>query len=159
MRRVAWLIVPILLIGLLGAVVFAARGPGATTAFTLEPGDCFNIPADAQVSDIATIDCAKPHDAEAFLAQDLLAEAPTSGLQQYPGESAISVWVQNNCGATARSAYLGATLRAGLAVGYFFPDAGAWSRGKQRITCYLHASDGSKLTAPLRGAEASASPS
>jgi hypothetical protein len=160
MRRIAWLIVPVILVGLLGAVVFAVRGPGPSTVFTLKAGDCFDIPADAQVTDLPTIDCAKAHDAEVFVAQSMIAVAPT-GPVGYPGPDQISVWVGNNCGLAAEEAYLGAGAATGngLVVGYFFPDADAWNHGELQVTCYLHASDGSKLSAPLRGPRASASPS
>jgi hypothetical protein len=161
MRRIAWVIVPIILVGLLGLAVFATRGPGATTAFTLKPGDCFDIPADAQIGDIPTLDCTQPHDAEVFVAKKMLADAP-SGPVAYPGAAQIAVWVQNSCGLTAEEAYLGAgSTGSGLVVGYFFPDADAWAHGQQQVTCYLHASDGSKQNAPARAGttEPSASPS
>ena len=47
MRRLAWIVVPVALVGLLAIVALAARGPDATTAFTLKPGDCFDLPTDA----------------------------------------------------------------------------------------------------------------
>jgi len=162
MRRIAWVIVPIVLVGLLGLAVFAARGPGATTAFTLVPGDCFDIPADAQIGDIPTLDCAKPHDAEVFVAVKMIAEQPTAGPVAYPGAGQIAVWVENNCGLAAEEAYLGAGSRkTGLVVGYFFPDADAWAHGQQQVTCYLHTAGGSKLTTSVRsaGTGPSASPS
>ena len=161
MQRIAWVIVPIILVGLLGFAVFTTRGPGPTTAFTLKSGDCFDIPADAQIGDIPTLDCAKPHDAEVFVAQKMAADAP-SGPVGYPGAEQIAVWVGSNCGFSAEEAYLGAgSTKTGLVVGYFFPDADAWAHGEQQITCYLHHSDASKLTTSVRGAGtgASASPS
>jgi len=158
MRRVAWLVVPVALIGLLGLAVFASRGPSPTTAFTLTPGDCFNVPSDAQVGDIATVDCRGAHDAEVFVAGSLASPSPsadaaagTNGPAPYPGDAGIGQWVVANCGMTALTAYLGAdaAARSSLAVGYFFPDAAAWAHGERQVTCYLHAVDGSKLSAPL----------
>lgn len=79
MRRVVWVLVPVLLLGLLGLAMFATRAPSPTTAFTLAPGDCFDLPTDAQVGDIATIDCAKPHDAEVFVAEAIAGAPASSG--------------------------------------------------------------------------------
>jgi len=150
-RRVAWVVIPIVLVGLLGLVVFATRAPGSTTAFTLQPGECFDIPGDSQVGDITTLDCTQAHDAEVFVAEDLPGPSPT-GVVPYIGQASIAEWVGAACGPSAQSAYLGSgSPRTDLAVGYFFPDAFAWSQGERQVTCYLHAADGSKLSAPLRG--------
>ncbi len=173
MRRIVWVVVPVLLLGLLGIAMFATRGPRPTTAFTLQPGDCFDIPTGAQVGDIATIDCTSTHDAEVFIA-DTPSTSPTGSaaasgsgeasasvaLSGYPGDAAIASWVSASCGASAAQAYLGAdaTLPPDLVVGYFFPNADAWAHGERQVTCYLH-TVGSKLSAPLRGSTASASPS
>jgi hypothetical protein len=160
MRRVAWVIVPVMLVGLLGLAAFAARGPGATTAFTLKVGDCFDIPGDSQVGDIATVDCSAPHDAEAFATETgaLSALSASTGPPDYPGDAAFGDWVGANCGDAAQRDYLGAEARADLRVGYFYPDANAWARGERQVTCYLHTIDGSKLDGPLRGASATGSP-
>jgi hypothetical protein len=157
MRRLGWLIVPIILVVLLGLAVFGARGPNPATAFTLQPGNCFDVPGDAQVGDIPLVDCSQPHDAEAFVAVAVNGDAP-SGPEAYPGASAIGEWVANHCGSTVVSAYAGSASDT-LAVGYFYPDETAWARGERRLTCYLHSRDGSKLTAPLGTVMASASPS
>ncbi len=159
MRRVAWLIVPIVLVGLLGLAVFAARGPGATTAFTLKVGDCFDIPGDAQVGDIATVDCSAGHDAEAFVTGALPDASASAAPPAYPGDAAFGEWVGASCGSSAQGGYLGSVARADLAVGYFYPDADAWTRGERQVTCYLHTADGSKLTGPLRTSSGSAAPS
>jgi hypothetical protein len=170
MQRIVWLIVPVVLLGLLGVAVFATRTPSPTTAFTLRPGDCFDIPTDAQVGDIATLDCAGAHDAEVFVAGALDASPVTSasasspasasgGLSAYPGDASIAAWVSARCGMPAQLAYLGAdaTARPDLVVGYFFPTADAWTHGERQVTCYLH-TVGSKLSAPLRATDSSASP-
>jgi hypothetical protein len=163
MRRAAWLIVPVIAIGLLALVVFATREPGPTTAFTLRPGDCFDIPGAAQIGDIAVLDCSTPHDAEVFAAgpvTDLLASASVSaGLPAYPGDTWFGTWVASNCGGVAEGRYLGGDPRTNLTVGYFYPDADAWLHGERQVTCYLHTIDGSQFTGPLAGGGSSAAPS
>lgn len=171
MRRIAWVMVPVLLLALLGVAMFATRAPGPTTAFTLQPGDCFDIPTGAQVGDIATLDCTSPHDAEVFVADAPSpspagsaaasdSSAPSFAIPAYPGDAAIAVWVSASCGASAQRAYLGAdaTVPPDLVVGYFFPNADAWTHGERQVTCYLH-TVGTKLSGPLRGAVSSAAPS
>jgi hypothetical protein len=160
MRRVGWLVVPIVLLILLGVAVFATRGQVAT-AFTLAPGDCFDIPADAQVGDVPPVGCTIPHDAEVFAVGDLAADPSPSGPAPYPGDAAVAEWVGQNCGASAQQAYLpadGSAVPPDLLVGYFFPSADAWTRGERQVTCYLHLS-GTKLNAPLRAGVSSAPPS
>lgn len=159
LRRIAWLVVPIGLVVLLAFAALGARAPGATTAFTLRVGDCFDIPADDRVGDVALLDCGQPHDAQAFTVGSLAAPSPAGALD-YPGDPAIAAWVGANCGPAAQAAYLGpggAPSGPDLVVGYFFPSADAWARGERQITCYLHA-DGMKLSAPLGNPEASAGP-
>ena len=154
MRRGAWLLVPAVAVIALWLVVFDVRGPTPTTAFTLRPGDCFDIPADSQVGDIATLDCASPHDAEVFLAGALPdpSASPSAGPPVYPGDAAVGEWVAANCDDSAQRSFLGAHARVDLAVGYFYPGVDAWTRGERRVTCYLHTIDGSRLTSPLEGA-------
>lgn len=159
MRRVGWLIVPIAVVALLAAAVFATRAPSGTTAFTLRAGDCLDVPTDANVGDITTLPCDGPHDAEVFVAQSLAVPSP-SGYLPYPGEQAIATWVGDNCGPAAVSAYTGtaSSSRPDIVVGYFFPTADAWAHGERQVTCYLH-SKLAKLSAPLGRAAASATPS
>jgi hypothetical protein len=158
-RKIVWILGPVALIALLAMAVFAARGPSATTAFTLKSGTCFDVPGDAQVGDIPTIDCTKPHDAEVFAAFNV-GGADATANPPYPGESPIGSEVGNRCGPADQRAYAGQTASASLAVGYFFPDQNAWDRGERQVTCYLHTRDGSKLSAPLgTGANGAANPS
>lgn len=161
MRRAAWLIVPVVVLALLTAAVFASRQPTGPTAFTLRAGDCFDLPTDANVGDMATLACDSPHDAEAFVTGSL-ADPAATGYVAYPGEGAIATWVGDHCGEVAEAAWAGgaATTRADLVVGYFFPTADAWAHGERQVTCYLH-SKLAKLSAPLRagGGGTTASPS
>jgi len=167
MRRIAWVIVPIFLVGLLALAIFTARGPSASTAFTLAARDCFDIPTDAQVGDLPTIPCTQSHDAEAFVAAAIASgpvasdsDSPSAGGPvPYPGPDGIAQWVSANCDASTQQAFLAAGAPRGLAVGYFFPSADAWAQGEHHVTCYLHLADGSKLSAPLDAASGSASPS
>ncbi len=154
-RRAAWLVVPIGLAALLAFASLASRAPDAATAFTLKPGDCFDIPADDRIGDIATMRCDSPHDAEVFVAADesvaalaAASAAVPAPAPAYPGAEAFGEWVSANCGSAAVLAYRGPDIDRPLAVGYFFPSADAWARGERRVTCYLHAA-GEKLTAPL----------
>ncbi len=155
MRRAAWVIVPVVVVGLLAVAAFVVRAPGPATAFSLSVGQCFDIPTDAEVGDVDTLDCSAAHDAEVFVARAVTAPVPSAD-GAYPGDAAYGSWVGANCGDAAQRAYLGPAARADLAVGYFYPDANAWAHGERRVTCYLHTLDGSRLTAPLAGAGASA---
>lgn len=163
MRRIAWLIIPIVIVALLAVAAFAVRAPHGTTAFTLGAGDCFDIPADAQVGDISTLSCDGPHDAQAFVAITL-ASAPTAAEASgdsgsagsrpapYPGTDGVAQFVAGNCDAATLDAWLGRPATADLVVGYFFPSEGAWNLGERRVTCYVHTSDGAKLTGSLAAA-------
>jgi hypothetical protein len=153
MRRVGWVVVPVLLLALLGLVLFAARGPLSGNAFTLRVGECFDVPASDAVGDTTAVSCASPHDGEVFLAQDY---PGASGPQPYPGNDAIATWVQDECIRAAFEPYVGSpyAARPDLKVAYFFPPAEAWARGVRRVTCYLAPSNGSRATGPAASGEA-----
>lgn len=153
MRKIGWLIIPVAFLGLLAFVILANRPAANSTAFTLQPHQCFDIPGETQIGDVATVSCGRQHDAEVLaigrLTLDSAAPGATVGPQPYPGTTAIGEWVGANCGPGAIAGYTGKTDNSALAVGYFFPSEDAWSRGERQITCYLHSRDGSPLTQSL----------
>ena len=148
MRRIAWVIVPAILLLLVVVVLFAARGPQAGNAFTLRVGDCFDVPAADTIGDITALPCTSPHSGEVFLAQDYPGAV---GPLPYPGNGAIAVWVDQQCVKTAFEPYVGAPYadRPDLKVAYFFPPADAWARGVRRVTCYVAPFNGSQATGPV----------
>jgi Septum formation len=152
MRRAAWVIGPVLLLGLVGLVLFAARGPQSGNAFTLRVGDCFDVPASDAVGDITAVACTGAHDGEVFLAQDYPGAA---GPLPYPGADAISTWVDEQCVRGAFEPYVGSAYaaRPDLKVAYFFPPADAWARGLRQVTCYVASSNGTRATGPVASGE------
>jgi hypothetical protein len=155
-RRIAWVLVPIALLAILGVAVFASREPQAGTAFTLRVGDCFDVPNAAQVGDVPPIACDQPHDAEVFVAAAYPVPSPATAIPPYPGEAAFAGWVADNCAGAAFQAYVGQAYgtRPDLSVAYFFPPADAWTRGERQVTCYLAQVDGTKVSTSLRSAGA-----
>ena len=118
------------------------------SAFEIRVGDCFNDPLvdDGQlVQDIALIDCSKPHDEEAYFAEDM--KYPS-----YPGEQTIKDFAQSNC-LPKFFEFIGAdaTYTGNLDYGYFFPSSGSWDEGDREILCYVYDLD-QQVTGTLEGA-------
>jgi len=140
-----FLLVPVAII--VGALVlFTARGPQTGSAFTLQVGDCFSMPAGATVADVDVQPCTTAHDGEVFYTQD---DATTP---VWPGVEEFSKRVAAQCVDQAFAPYIGAPYgsRPDLKVAYFFPPADAWASGQRRLTCYVAMSDGSKASESLR---------
>ena len=70
----------------LAVVALVLLRPGADTiVLDLDAGDCFHVPADiaqATISEVDTIDCTKPHEAEVFATGEL----DPGRDQPYPGD-------------------------------------------------------------------------
>jgi hypothetical protein len=128
---------------------------------SLEPGQCFDRPAEGQstVTDVQRQPCNEPHDAEVFanVTHTAAAGAP------YPATTEFDDLAGDEC-IPALQTYTGLSLAELVAMdlnfGYFYPTSDGWGHGDRVVTCYTGPTDGSKTTGSLRntGAGASASP-
>jgi len=123
-----------------------AKTTGTTpTIVGLKVGECYNTP-DGYGLDATKVDCAKPHDGEAF------DTVPLTGYikGEYPGEDHLEQQAKSGCEAR-RTAKFGANytppVEAELAV--FYPDSKAWLAGKFTAVCTLQTTSDKQFTAPL----------
>ncbi|MET8577955.1 DUF4190 domain-containing protein [Streptomyces sp. NPDC005012] len=126
----------------------------ANVTASLEPGDCFDepgMPEDAaeleryEVDDIREVDCAAPHDGEAFARVDLPAGA-------YPGEDEVVESADSICSKEMTSYSKDAwRLFQHAYVTYFYPAADNWAVDDRSIVCvYAPLETGERLTGELR---------
>jgi hypothetical protein len=118
-----------------------------TSVFNLEVGDCFNDdPAASEtVSDVATVDCAEPHDNEIYF-QFSMTES------SFPGREATIESAGNRC-LGEFDAFVGKSYETSdLEIFPITPTAESWEQGDRVVYCAIYALDLSKLTGTMRGA-------
>ncbi len=103
-----------------------------TDAFQIAVGDCLNdADLSGEVSTVPVIDCAEPHDSEAY-ASFLLPDG------DYPGEDAIFEQADADCLA-AFADYVGiAWEESSLQFSYYFPTTGSWESGDREVLCLVY---------------------
>lgn len=121
-------------------------GGRAVEAFDLEPGACFNRPAEAsQVKEVEVVDCAEAHDFEVYHSFQL-ADGP------YPGAAAMEEeWIQG-CIAPFES-FVGSTFdESVLDISAIFPTSESWDQvGDREVVCSVTAVDGVPRTGSAAG--------
>lgn len=116
-----------------------------TDAFAIEVGDCLNDGnLEGEISTVPTIDCAEPHDSEAY-ASIIIDDGP------YPGEDAIFEQADADCVAEFNT-FVGVNYdESVLNFSYYFPTEGSWENGDREILCLIY-EDGTKTVGSLAGA-------
>lgn len=114
--------------------------------FLLAVGDCTNDEGttSGEISSVATVPCADPHDNEAYLSQDL----PDG---EFPGDEAVATQADEIC-------YGGFADFVGLAyedsrLEYFpiTPTEGSWGEGDREVLCLVYDGNAEKLTGSMQG--------
>lgn len=116
-----------------------------TDVFTIKVGDCLNDgTATGEVSSVPTIDCAEPHDSEAY-ASIILPDG------DYPGEDAVLTQADTDC-ASEFATYVGiAYEESTLGYAYYYPTEQSWASGDREILCLVYDPAG-QVTGSLAGA-------
>jgi hypothetical protein len=116
-----------------------------TDVFTIEVGECLNdTGAAGEVSEVPTIDCAKPHDKEVYASATL----PDG---DYPGEDAARAQADSDC-ASAFTTFVGVPyVDSTLYLSYYYPTEQSWDGGDREVLCLIY-DDGVKVTGSLEGA-------
>lgn len=116
-----------------------------TDVFTIKVGDCLNDGGSSgEVSSVPTIDCAEPHDSEAY-ASIMIPDG------DYPGEDAVLTQADTECAAEFAS-YVGiAYEESTLGFAYYYPTAQSWESGDREILCLVYDPAG-QVTGSLEGA-------
>lgn len=103
-----------------------------TDVFSIKVGDCLNDGnLEGQVTTTPVIDCAEPHDSEAY-ASVLVADG------EYPGDQAIFDQADTECGA-AFATYVGIDWsESSLNFSYYYPTTESWANGDREILCLVY---------------------
>ncbi|WP_017581956.1 septum formation family protein [Nocardiopsis valliformis] len=124
---------------------------GTGNAMDVEVGDCFNeeemfaVPGgeNEEVSDVPLIDCAEPHNAEFFYAEDL----PDG---DFPGDTSVRRSAEEICEGSALDDFLGENVtESDIFIGSLQPNVETWDLLDDReILCYVVV-DGDPVTGSL----------
>jgi len=119
----------------------------SSSVFDLQPGDCFDEPTTGEITDIAVVDCADPHDYEVFAAFDV-ADGPFPGVAALDDAAAACIPLFED--------YVGSAYEdtPDLDIAWLSPTAESWGEGDREISCSVYDLNGNKLTESQRNAGA-----
>ncbi len=120
----------------------ATTVPNGVRIVDLEPGTCYLAPANTDVRTVEEVDCAAPHDAEAYAVFAL----PAGDDEPFPGGAEVQSLAQQTCQERFAD-YVGQAYEDSA---YYFsaiaPTRKSWEdRGDRRVLCSIIASDGGRL--------------
>ena len=125
----------------------ATTVPNGVRIVDLEPGTCFQAPANTDVRTVEQIGCRKPHDAEAYAVFSL----PFPADEAFPGGAEVQSLAQMGCQERFAD-YVGQAYEDSQ---YYFsaitPTRKSWEdRGDRRVLCSVIAADGGQLEGTVR---------
>lgn len=119
-------------------VVVAVTACSDSEVFSLEVGQCFQLPEDdpEQVTDVEVVDCDEPHENEVFHTFELEGD-------QFPGQEAATVAAEEACYGAAFEDYIGQPYESSeVEVFSIFPTRTSWEDADDReVTCALKVPD------------------
>lgn len=120
---------------------------GGGNVFDLAVGDCFDRnAASGEISDVPIVDCAEPHDSEAFHTFEV-------GDGEYPGDDALRAQAEEQC-LPAFAEYVGVEYaNSRLDVFPITPTEGSWAEGDREVVCALYDPEQQQLEGSMQGAE------
>ncbi len=129
----------------------ATTVPNGVRLVDLEPGTCFQRPANTDVRTVEQVGCRRPHDAEAYAVFAL----PFPADEAFPGGSEVQSLAQMGCQERFAD-YVGQAYEDSQ---YYFsaiaPSRKSWEdRGDRRVLCSIVAADGGQLEASVRSTAA-----
>jgi len=115
--------------------------------FSIAPGDCLNdADVTGEVSAVPTVDCAEPHDSEAFYAEDL----PDG---DFPGSDEINASADTLCSQPFID-FVGKSYdESAYDYTWYSPTAESWGSGDREILCVAYADSLEKMTGSIKGLE------
>jgi hypothetical protein len=115
------------------ALLAAACGGGGDAVDDLEPGDCFDDQPDLlEITTVELIDCAEPHDLEAFHVGNI-------GIPgAYPGLEALEDAAAEICEGPLFEAYVGLPyFDSELFTTWYVPTEESWEQGDYEVICLV----------------------
>lgn len=116
-----------------------------TDVFTIAVGDCLNDgDVEGEVSSVPTVDCAEPHDSEAY-ASIIMDDG------DFPGDQAVDDQAVAGC-TSEFNTFVGLDYDSStLNFSYYYPTEQSWSQGDREILCLIYDPAG-QVTGSLAGA-------
>lgn len=149
LRRYSRFAVIIAIVAFLAIVLYVVRNQVSPS--DLQVGDCFDLkdPTADTVDTVTHHPCTESHQFEViFKATD-----SSPGDAAYPGTTGFDKVVADQC-APAFATYVGISFDdSGLDMGYLYPQADGWSKGKRTITCYVELPNNVPLTTSVKGSK------
>ena len=137
---------------LIGNVTGGGTTDGGTTeegddVFSIAVGDCLNdADVTGEVSTVPTVDCAEPHDSEAFYAEDL----PDG---DYPGTDEVNASADALCSQPFID-FVGKSYdESAYDYTWYSPTTESWDNGDREILCVAYADSLEKMTGTIAGIE------
>jgi hypothetical protein len=102
-----------------------------TDVFTIKVGDCLNDGGvEGEVSEVPTVDCAEPHDSEAY-ASIMMDDG------DFPGDQAVEDQAVADC-TTEFNSFVGVDYQdSALDFAYYYPTEESWANGDREILCLI----------------------
>lgn len=118
------------------------------SVFELAVGQCINLPDGEQITNVETVECSEPHDAEVYA----LPQHPAGPDEPYPGDQAVQEFGQEQCLA-AFEPYVGRDYSSSAIFSTTLtPSPESWAEADDReVVCLLVGEGGSQLTGSKRG--------
>jgi Domain of unknown function (DUF4190)/Septum formation len=105
---------------------------GKINVFSLQVGDCFDNPVNAQsVNDVTAIPCNQPHNAQIFAKFKL-----TGSDFSYPGTAQVTKLATNGCNSRTGSVDKSMTTSA-MGIRLLFPQESSWITGQRTVSCMI----------------------
>lgn len=115
-----------------------------SSVFDVVVGACVNVPDGETITEVETVDCAEPHDAEVFA----LPQFPAQEGAAFPGPAELEEFANERCIADFES-YVGTPYAEAepLQIQPLVPSQESWERADDRaIVCLLTDETGAQLT-------------
>lgn len=124
-----------------------------TAVYDIEPGQCFLGPSEvkAQIEDLETVSCDKPHDREAYA---VVPYEPREGesSDQFPGDEQLTTFAQGACAAEFET-YVGVDYAdSEYFFTYLLPSPRSWEDDDRDVLC-LVIGTGEPLTESVKGSK------
>jgi hypothetical protein len=129
----------------------AAPPSTAPAPLAIDVGQCFDTDtftagSAIDLSSARVVDCAGPHQHEAYA----IIEQPADPGAAYPGDDVLAAFADDSCLA-AFGTYTGLDYRTShYDIANARPDQASWDRGERRVVCALHDVDFAELTGSAR---------
>lgn len=142
----------LLVVGLTVLAAGCSSDDDTDSVFSIKPGQCFMAPGEveAQISDLEKVDCADPHDHEAYAVVPYAAEGDEPASDEYPGDDVLKGFADGSCAERFRD-YVGIDyLDSTLFFTYLLPSPRSWQEEDRSVVCLVTGS-GSQLQGSVKG--------